>query len=138
MPVRDCGIANICADGPIRVLLADTLTHRIRVLARYRNDLDRRESTISADGSLLAAPAPGTRVVNTFDTKSGRIVSSFSHESVSLSPVAFIDNSMMLLTGSSVSNTGGDDLYLARIEFGRVRIQEVAKDLGPPVIGWTH
>ena len=138
VPVRDCGVENVCPNGPARVLVADLVSHRIQVLAEYRNDLSRRETAISPDGTLVAAPKGSTRTVQVFDRKTGHILSTFSFGKFYLDPAAFIDDSTLLLQGTSDATSGPDALFMAKIEFGRVRIVEVAKDLGPPFIGWTR
>ena len=47
-----------------------------------------------------------------------------------------MDNSTLLLTGSKEFGVGPDTLFLAHLEFGRVRVTEVVRDI--LFVGWTR
>lgn len=141
-PTRDCSTTaapeTFCANGPARVLVVDTLTHRIRVLATSANDITFRSTAMSPDGSLVAAPVSGSPALRIYDRKSGRPTATVRFGGQYLSAAAFVDDATLLLTGTSGPGQGGlESLFLARIEFGGVKVTKLAAGI-PGLVGWTR
>lgn len=137
-PIRQCGPTeiDICAAGPSRLLLADTVEHRVRTLARYRNDLNdarldgRSRTAISADGKLVATGISGSRAAEIFNARTGRSVALVSYRGYDLQPLALIDDTHLLLVGN-------ERLLLGHVEAGRVHVTQVVR--GPMMFaGWTR
>jgi hypothetical protein len=133
-PIRQCGPneADVCAGGPSRILLADTVRHQVRTLASYRNDIRDygNQTALTGDGSIVATSLSGSDAVYVLDARNGRKLASIALRGFDLHPLAFISSSDLLLIGR-------ESLFLAHVEFGRVRLTPVAP--GPLMYaGWVR
>jgi len=138
-PTKDCGSNGfkLCADGPVRVLLADTVNQRMRVLATYNNDVRDTEdpaensTAITADGTLVATSLSGLNPVKVIDAHTARVVTTISYRDYNLRPLAFLDKSTLLLRNDN-------SIFAARIEFGgTVHVTEILRGQFL-YAGWTR
>jgi len=139
VPQKPCGpYDDTCPDGPMKILIADTVKNSIRLIGNYVNDLgDFTNVVISPDGSRVAlADKRGIRVLHIRDAG---LIAGATYKLANLRALAFIDDQTLLAQGDDGSETGNKTrLLLIRFRSsGRATVEPIVTgDLFFP--GWVR
>ncbi|MGZ4119828.1 MAG: TolB family protein, partial [Actinomycetota bacterium] len=131
-PFASCG--DTCTTGPVSIVIANTMTHTVRTIARFPStDLEdpfRQSTALSPDGTLVATSLSGSSRVLVMTAKTGKVVQTISVDGHNLRPFAFIDDSTLVL---------GDDttIFVARDIGGAVTVTQIAQG-NASFDGWTR
>ena len=106
VPEKPCGrFDDVCPDGPIKIVIADTVRRSVREIGNYRNGIPTDTSIgISPDGSRLAfSDRRGVRLI---DPRDGSVVGATRYPNSDLQVLALMDDRSVLVQRNDTTSSG--------------------------------